>query len=308
MSYKTYGEIRDFVQQKLDLQEESFIQPSELVLYCEEAIRYCEAEIHKLNIEDLYFESQAPLAFVAGRSDYALPSNIYAHKITRMLYSDGTSVYQMNRLTRRMRYEDSLILANQASTSRVWNYMILNHDPRSGTKIRIFPTPQETTRVSSVTGDLTVGSRTITNVSSVVGLEVGDFISGTGIPNGTRIESVGTTTLTMSEEALTAGTTVALTLTEARVLLWFIRRAQVPASTTDLIDMPEFWNFVAQHMIVECLKKELGNPRLIEEKEKLAQMREQVLSTLANMVPDQDDMIEKDVGLYEDMDVSGGIY
>lgn len=308
MSYKNYGDIRNFVQKKLDLEEESFITPEELLLYCEEAILYCESEIHKLNIEDMYFETQAPLAFVAGKAEYALPSNMYANKITRMLYTNGTSVFTMNRLKGRLRYEDSQVLENQASTSRVWNYMIMNHDPRAGRKLRVFPTPQETTLVTSITGDTTLGSTVITNVSSVAGLKAGDFISGAGIADGTRIEAVGTTTLTVSASALATGATVALTATEARVLLWYIRRAKVPAVATDLIDMPEFWNFVAQHMIVECLKKELGNPRLPDEKEKLMQMREQVISTLANMVPDQDDTIEKDVSHYEDMDVSGGIF
>jgi hypothetical protein len=308
MSYKTYGNIRDFVQQKLDLQEESFIQPSELLLYCEEAIKYCEAEIHKLNIEDLYFESQAPLAFVAGRSDYDLPSTIYAHKITRMAYKSGTAAFPIDRLTKRQRYEESVEIQSNAATGRMWNYMIFNHDPRSGSKIRIFPTPQETSTVTSITGTLVGGSRVVSAVSSVTGLSVGDFITGTGIPNGTRLEAIGTTTITLSAEAITAGAAVALTVTEPKVIVWFIRRAQIPAATTDLIDMPEFWNFVAQHMIVECLKKELGNPRVVDEKEKLAQMREQVLSTLANMVPDQNDSIEKDTTIYDDMDVSGGIY
>jgi len=307
MSYKTYGELRDFVRKKLDLQEESFITPEEMVLYCEEAIRFCEAEIHKLNIEDLYFESQAPIAFVAGRSDYNLPTNIYAHKITRMVYIANGSVYQISRLRGRLRYEDSQVLQTQGSTSSSWSYMILNHDPRAGTKIRIFPTPNETSRITSLTGTLIAGSGTVT-VSSVAGLAIGDFITGTGIADGTRIELVGLTTIKLSTEALAAGVGAALTATEPRVLLWFIRSAKIPAVTADLIDMPEFWNFVAQHMIVECLKKEIGNQRVVDEKEKLLQLREQVVSTLANMVPDQDDLIEQDAGIYEDMDISGGIF
>ena len=84
MSFKTYTNIKDFVQKKLDLQEESFITPEELLLYCEEAIKYCEAEIHKLNIEDQYFVSQAALPLTSGKSDYDMPTNIYANKISQI--------------------------------------------------------------------------------------------------------------------------------------------------------------------------------------------------------------------------------
>ena len=117
MSSKTYGSIKTFVQQKLDLQEESFITPAELLLYTEEAVRFCEAEIHKLNIEDQYFLAQAPIALVSGQSDYDMPDNIYANKILRVLYAKGSEIYTIHRSKDSMRFENRTLLREYAGSS-----------------------------------------------------------------------------------------------------------------------------------------------------------------------------------------------
>jgi hypothetical protein len=83
--------------------------------------------------------------------------------------------------------------------------------------------------------------------------------------------------------------------------MWYIRSVSIPTAATDYIDFPEFWHFVAQHVIVKCLRKEIGNPRLQTEMLILDQVKAQVLETLSNMVPDQNDELEKDTSIYEDM-------
>ncbi len=67
------------------------------------------------------------------------------------------------------------------------------------------------TIASTFTGDLTSGSTTIANVSSESGLVVGQSITGAGIPAGTTIATVGTTTLTLSQAATATAATVPLT-------------------------------------------------------------------------------------------------
>lgn len=61
------------------------------------------------------------------------------------------------------------------------------------------------------TADLVDTSATITNVSAVTNLYVGQVITGTGIPASTYIVSIGTTTLVMSNAATATNNTVTVT-------------------------------------------------------------------------------------------------
>ncbi len=308
MSFKTYAEVRDFVQKKLDLQEEAFISAEELLEYCEEAVKYCEAEIHKLNIEDQYFVAEAPLVLASGKYDIALPSNMYANKILRVVYSRGSEVYTLNRLTKKDRFEDSELLKQNGGSSQSWEYMLINNDPRVGTRMRIYPTSSESSTVVSATGTTALSSAVVSSMSTTTNIEAGFFVSGTGIADGTKVLSVDSSTqVTLDCNAVAAGVGSTLTFTDPRLKVWYVRRAKIPTDVGDYIDFPEFWPFVAQHMIVECLKKELGNPRLAAEEAKLEALRVQVSETLSNMVPDQDDTIEKDISLYEDMNLTGDL-
>lgn len=297
-SLKTYADLRDFVQSKLDLQEESFISASELLMYCEEALKSCEAEVHKLNIQDQYFEAHTNIQLVSGQSDYPLPSNIYANKITRMILVDDNLNITISRATQRNHYE-AIENMRRYPTSNLYVYKLVNNDVHTGTKIRLYPKAQKTTSSISATADLVEGSNLLANVSDTTGMSEGDFISGSGIPNGARILTVlGPTDLALDSEVYATAAAEDIVTKAPALLVWYIRSVSIPSDSTDLIDFPEFWPFIAQHMIVECLKKEIGNPRVDKEEKKLEQMRVQVLDTLSNMVPDQDDTIEKDLEAY----------
>jgi hypothetical protein len=310
MAFKTYGEIQTFVQDKLDLRDEDFITRDEMLSYCEEAIRYCESEIHKLNIEDMYFVAQASIPLVVGQSDYNLPSLMYGNKILRIMYSKDAFLYDIKRLTRQYRFEEGELARRYPTGSPpYYGYMLVNLDPRLGTRMRVFPTPTESSIVYTVantgTCATTLGSPIVT-MTDTTGLQLEYFVSGTGVVDGTRIQSVDSPTqITMTENAVATGAAVSLTFTEPRILVWYIRNASVPTSTTDLIDFPEFWHFIAQFMVVNCVKKEVGNPRLQIEVETLLEIKKQMLETLSNMVPDQDDKVEQDLSSYMDQDRMG---
>lgn len=61
------------------------------------------------------------------------------------------------------------------------------------------------------TGDVTAGSTTVSNLSSVVGLSTDFMVSGAGIPDDHSITAVGATDITLSVPATATGTGVALT-------------------------------------------------------------------------------------------------
>jgi hypothetical protein len=78
------------------------------------------------------------------------------------------------------------------------------------------------TGIISVTGNTSTSTtpNIITAMSSVTGLYVGQSVAGTGIPAGTVITAVGTTTITISANATATNTGTALTFSvegEARI-------------------------------------------------------------------------------------------
>lgn len=301
MALKTLGELTTLVQDKLDLRDEDFITTDEMNSYFEEAIRYCESEIHKLNIEDQYFVAQSTISLVAGQADYELPAGIYGNKILRVVYSNGSDLYDIKRLTKMYRFEDAELARRYAVGSPpTYGYMLVNLDPRLGTKMRVFPTPLETSLVIPEAGNLTAGSPFVTGIGSTTGMAAEFFVSSEALAEGTRIQSIDSpTTLTLAENAI-ATDTAFITAREPRVLIWYIRNASIPSLSTDYIDFPEFWHYIAQYVVVNCLKKEVGNPRIEIEAQTLLKFEQQMLETLANMVPDQDDKVEQDLTAYEE--------
>jgi len=92
----TYAEIKEKIEQDLDLQSELFITPSELLAYVNEAIDEAEAEIHTIH-ED-YFLKSDPITLVSGTDEYDLPTDIYANKIRDIIYNSGGNIWALRRL------------------------------------------------------------------------------------------------------------------------------------------------------------------------------------------------------------------
>lgn len=64
------------------------------------------------------------------------------------------------------------------------------------------------------TGDLTLGSKTVLNATNISQLRVGQPLVGTGISLGTTIAGIGTSSITISQQAIATGTSTALTVSE----------------------------------------------------------------------------------------------
>lgn len=136
----TWAEVKEKVKRDLDIEAEVFVRPQELIDYANEAIDEAEAEIHAL-YED-YFLTKATISLVNGQSEYDLPSDIYAHKIRRIVYNNGASVYTVNRVKDWKKFEIKSI-ADNFSTSDLYQFFITN--PAAGTpKILIVPEARET--------------------------------------------------------------------------------------------------------------------------------------------------------------------
>lgn len=96
-----------------------------------------------------------------------------------------------------------------------------------------------------------------------------------------------------------AGTAIDLTTTGS---VYFIMR--VAATTAiikaTIIDIPEFSTFVMQWVKCRSLEKE-SDPRLAGAADLLGQQKKQMVDTLTQMVPDDDDTIQGDFSIYEEM-------
>lgn len=126
--YWTWQMIRDKVERDLDLQSEVFVDDVELLAYANEAIREAEAEIH--DIYEDYFLSKAALTFVTNQEEYNLPADLYAHKIRRIIYKNGSKVYTIDRIKDWRKFEE-YALENINKSSTTYNYFLLNSVPGS---------------------------------------------------------------------------------------------------------------------------------------------------------------------------------
>lgn len=134
--YWTWLEVKTKVLNDLDLNDEDFITPDELLGYANEAIDEAEQEI--LTIYEDYFLVKENLALVAGQSLYDLPADIYAHKIRSIHYDDGGA---RRYIIRRFRNLKKVNWVNE--NDEFYKYVITN-SLADGPKIQLYPSSKET--------------------------------------------------------------------------------------------------------------------------------------------------------------------
>lgn len=149
MEYKTLSDIKSKIKRDLYLQDSTFIEDSasapELLDLINEAIDDVEAEVHTV-YED-YFLAQSNISLVAGTKDYSLPSDIYANKIRGIVYSNSSIIYPVTKIKGPTQFESQKVMDLYApgGANQNYTYTIINLSADAGVKIRLFPTPQETT-------------------------------------------------------------------------------------------------------------------------------------------------------------------
>lgn len=126
MKVWTYGEMSDKVESDLDLQDEIFIKPNEMVGYFNEGTTEAASEIYELN-ED-YFLTRYFLPVIAGTRRYELPPTIFANRIRNVLYKNGSIIYEIDRLRRRGKFE-AMAIIDQFGMSDDYVYSLWNDTP-----------------------------------------------------------------------------------------------------------------------------------------------------------------------------------
>lgn len=136
MSFFTWANILDKMERDLNLEDEQWVDETELLGYCNEAIREAEAVINDL-YED-YFLDYAPITFVSAADEIDLPTGIYAHKIRRFLFQNGSNRYVINRLRDWKKFEQKSRIDFSGTSSR-YEYFIGSPTAGSASKIILSP-------------------------------------------------------------------------------------------------------------------------------------------------------------------------
>lgn len=138
--YNTWATVRAAVLRETDCEDEDFVTATELMDYCNEAIDELEKVIHTLS-ED-YFLTRSYLTLVNGTEEYALPSDIYAHKIRSIIYRNGSKVYEIKRIRDWKKFEAYEAEKASGSSALDYRYFLL-HTTAGTPKILLSPTPTE---------------------------------------------------------------------------------------------------------------------------------------------------------------------
>jgi hypothetical protein len=140
---RTLLEMSTLINQELDLETEDFIQPTELVGYFNHAIAEAYAHILKLGLKDKYFKKKSTISLVLDQDIYALPADIYADKIIKIVYRSGTTIYEVKPIDSEHMYEDEELVDISPSTGYYRYDVVRGTDGL--TQLQIWPKSQETT-------------------------------------------------------------------------------------------------------------------------------------------------------------------
>ena len=142
MAYKTKLQVETKIKKDMDLEEEEFVQASELTEYLNDGIEIIEAHINTMGLQDDYFLTKTTLDLVSGTADYALPSNLYAHKIKEVVYSNGATIYRITPI-RKSATREQIEHLNRFSTTEYYQYRVRS-DSSSESYFELIPASRET--------------------------------------------------------------------------------------------------------------------------------------------------------------------
>lgn len=130
----TMLDVKTRVKRELDTEDEDFISEPELEGYIRKAINSAENLILTLN-EDYFLAKPHTIVLQSGVTEYALPSGIYANKIRKLIYDQGSLDRYLVKRIKKIEDTSSIELFDD------YKYLITN-DPVDGFRINIYPTPQ----------------------------------------------------------------------------------------------------------------------------------------------------------------------
>lgn len=145
MKLWTYAELRQKIEYELDLEDEIFVVPNELIGYTNKALSLAESAI--LKIDEDYFLSVYHIPLQSGVADYEYPYDCWGYKIRGIEYSAGATIYPVARF-KRMGKLDAVEIANYYPVSDWYAYTTINKVQGGRDKVRLVPASKETSIVT----------------------------------------------------------------------------------------------------------------------------------------------------------------
>lgn len=134
MELQTYGLAKTKIEKDLDIQGDNIIEEDEMLANFNSAVDDAENIIHQLH-ED-YFLTSDYVAMVDGTSDYAMPTNIYANKIRKIIYKKDNESYEVKKI--------KLMHISDVDAEDDYKYNIENNTGAAGTRFIIYPAARDT--------------------------------------------------------------------------------------------------------------------------------------------------------------------
>lgn len=220
----TLLDLMTYIKSDLDLDtpdgEHPFISNDEIKRHIRSSVKKCSSIIHNL-YEDYYLNVVA-LPVVAGTASYTLPTGIYANKIRRILYDDGSLSYRIDRI-----YDVNELPITDSNED--YRYILFN---AVNPKITFYPTIRDTSA---------------TNIN-----------------------------------------------------IYFIRQTKNLVNDADIMDIPEFEDFVLADAKYRCLFKDFANPIRQELKAEADEQKQLMVQSLSNREPNDQTDIRGDITHYID--------
>lgn len=140
MTYRTFGDLSLQIQKELDIEDEEFIQGTELIGYFNTGVTIVESELLKLGLREEYLEGEALISIVSGQRQYDLPADIVDTKVRKIVYKNGPTIYTMDPLRGEDKFEGEDMLNQYNTSSEYYRWEILKLTEVY--TLRVVPTPE----------------------------------------------------------------------------------------------------------------------------------------------------------------------
>lgn len=138
--YNTWATVKAAILRETDMEDEDFVPPAEMIDYVNEAID--EVEKILLGLSEDYMLTRTTITLVDGTEEYALPSDVFAHKIRSIIYRNGSTVYEIKRIRDWKKFEEYEAEKSSSGSTKEYRYFLL-HTTAGSPKILLSPTPAE---------------------------------------------------------------------------------------------------------------------------------------------------------------------
>jgi hypothetical protein len=132
-----FATLKAKINSDCDLEDQDWVDNTDLLNYVNEAIADAEGEVHQLGIQDQYFRTRADLTLTLGQTAVALPTDIYAFKIGKIFIQKDNRWIQVRPFRNYQEYLDAITNGIQGEDMK----FMLENDATAGPRLLLGPVP-----------------------------------------------------------------------------------------------------------------------------------------------------------------------